>query len=427
MTKGRGDSGKRALVWGEICINEAVLRGLKSGGLAPNGTFYTDGKAVAVHRTKPFEGCVFGDTTDTHHGTSGTCYEHNRVDPKKHVANVSQIDLLDGTTLNEPMHDVDNQPDVTVIGGDIGLHNILVLTDGKTHTRLSAAQFFSQCQSNRRNEKLQRQRASYRVWWKNDDDGERELLTVQAVDAKLSADTWKTSDPVRFAAQFRLAMRVWRTNREFHFDMPRRVARWHSRINRRRAQDKFVNEVKRVFAVKDTSKALIALGSWRSGGHHMKGHAPTISSGWYAIFRRFGFHVAVVDEFRTSKMCAWCWQDLQHYDKEAAERHNARCAQQQRSTYGARRVPSRSHSSVLVHKTIPHSCDALIARDRGAAFNIWMLAIAALAGRERPAPFRKKEARRDGGAFAADKLSTDGVRAAIKAERDAAEQWLGVK
>ena len=82
-----------------------------------------------------------------------------------------------------------------------------------------------------------------------------------------------------------------------------RKLKWRAFVNRQRSEDSMVNRFRKKFGGKD--EVTLAWGDWSSRSH-MKFHEPTKGIGMRKLFRRAGYEVLLVDEYRTSCRCYGC-------------------------------------------------------------------------------------------------------------------------
>ncbi len=83
-----------------------------------------------------------------------------------------------------------------------------------------------------------------------------------------------------------------------------RKMKWNTYMNKQRSEANLIKNFKKVFGEPDT--IVIGFGNWSSNTHHMKYHEPTKSKGFRKLFRKAGYPIYLVDEFRTSKKCYNC-------------------------------------------------------------------------------------------------------------------------
>ena len=86
-----------------------------------------------------------------------------------------------------------------------------------------------------------------------------------------------------------------------------RKNRWWSWCNKRRSEARFLKKFKRMYG--GPSQVCVCIGNWSTGGHYTNGTEPTKSIGFRKMFREAGYHVYVIDEYKTSCRCSVCQSD----------------------------------------------------------------------------------------------------------------------
>ncbi|KAL0246082.1 hypothetical protein GEMRC1_007298 [Eukaryota sp. GEM-RC1] len=78
--------------------------------------------------------------------------------------------------------------------------------------------------------------------------------------------------------------------------------------NKKRGEDQMINRFKKKFG--EPNKVLIGYGDWNDSAFRSKGFVPTIKGkAMRKLFRKAGFKIFLVDEYRTSKCCSKCAKD----------------------------------------------------------------------------------------------------------------------
>ena len=127
----------------------------------------------------------------------------------------------------------------------------------------------------------------------------------------------------------------------------------------------------KTFKEKYGSETVICVGDW-SKHNHPKFHEPVKGIGLRRIFRKAGYQVFLVDEYRTSVRCSYCGEN------------NGIC-----ETFKKVKNP-RFWRRVMQPEVVCHgllkctTCMRLWNRDVNASSNIWKIAASAIAGNDRP-------------------------------------------
>lgn len=82
-----------------------------------------------------------------------------------------------------------------------------------------------------------------------------------------------------------------------------RKLKFNGYINKKRNEQKMINQFKNIFGTPE--KTIICIGDWEQR-KQMKYKEPTIGKGMRTLFRKNGYNVYLVDEFRTSCKCSNC-------------------------------------------------------------------------------------------------------------------------
>ena len=135
-------------------------------------------------------------------------------------------------------------------------------------------------------------------------------------------------------------------------------------MNRIRSEQRMINQFIKKFGSQD--EAIITIGDLEQK-KHMKFKEPTKGKGMRTLFKRNGFNVYLVDEFRTSCKCSKCEEGK--CDKFIT-RPNPR--------------PYRDNLSIVHGLLRCKTCEGVWNRDCNGATNIYKIAYNAVNGRERP-------------------------------------------
>ena len=133
------------------------------------------------------------------------------------------------------------------------------------------------------------------------------------------------------------------------------------------SEQKFIKNLKNKLG--PPSSSIIAIGDW-SQKEMMKYHEPTKGKGFRTLFRKAGYKVYLVDEFRTSKMCSKCGCEdsiCENFLKINSPR------------------PWRKEKEQLCHGLVKCKiCNTMFNRDLNATLNIREISLSAISKTERP-------------------------------------------
>ena len=89
-------------------------------------------------------------------------------------------------------------------------------------------------------------------------------------------------------------------------------------INMQKSEAKMIENFKDKFGTPD--KVIIVFGDHDKGSHNMRGLEPTICKKFRRIFKNAGYKVFLINEFRTSKLCNCCHQELDKFLTRASNK-----------------------------------------------------------------------------------------------------------
>jgi hypothetical protein len=194
----------------------------------------------------------------------------------------------------------------------------------------------------------------------------KELVDGKSVvewETDLSAFNRKTTDFERFKAYVSKKNELNRRLAPFYNEYIFRKLKFGGYIRRQITEARLLKRFEKLFGNgKDT---VIAIGDFEQR-QHCKFKEPIKGKGFRTLFRKAGYEVYLVDEFRTSCRCSACHGECKTFRKCENPR------------------PFRS-GSILRHGLVKcKTCSRLWNRDTNAASNIWKVAMGAIRGEERP-------------------------------------------
>ena len=150
-----------------------------------------------------------------------------------------------------------------------------------------------------------------------------------------------------------------------------RKLKWNAFMNRKRSEHKMINKFKEKFG--SPSETIISFGDWEQK-KQMKYKEPTKGIGMRNLFRKAGYQVYLVDEFRTSCRCSKCEGECEKF----RECKNPR--------------PWKKNETILRHGLLMcKTCKGLWNRDVNSSLNIFKIVENKIAGKERPVYLQRKQ------------------------------------
>ena len=129
---------------------------------------------------------------------------------------------------------------------------------------------------------------------------------INEIESKLSLYNKKTTDYDKFIEYIKIKNQINSFLEPFYYKRKWRVMKFETISRSKKSEDQMLNAFSEVFGGPD--EVVIAFGNY--GGAHMKGIDPVKGKGFRKTFRRAGFEVLLVDEFRTSKLCSHCRKQI---------------------------------------------------------------------------------------------------------------------
>jgi len=165
---------------------------------------------------------------------------------------------------------------------------------------------------------------------------------------------------------------------EFYSDYMFRKLRLQTYQNTRKSEQNMINNFKKIYGEPD--KVLIAIGDFEQE-KHMKYRPPSIGKGIWDIFRRNGYPIFLIDEFRTSMHCSCCYQKNEQYmyhknKKRKPDKNDVKLGYK-------KKIRKFVLSRGLIRCTNVLRCGVVWNRDVNAAKNIYKLAWLIVHGQDR--------------------------------------------
>jgi len=156
-----------------------------------------------------------------------------------------------------------------------------------------------------------------------------------------------------------------------------RKMKMHFKFRTQKSEANLVKNFAEKFGSPDT--VTIAFGDCSRGAYHMRHHAPQKNKGFRKVFKKHGYDVYLINEFRTSKSCFGCGQG----ECEPFLWHE-KSPRPYRNENG--NIPTKCHGLVMCNH-----CTRKWNRDVLATVNMLDAAYCAVVGEDRPARLRRQE------------------------------------
>jgi hypothetical protein len=244
---------------------------------------------------------------------------------------------------------------------DPNMSDLLYCVDGDTKDQTK----FRYTQDTRRKETKAKKYRDYLQERKQEIvDGKR----VVDWEAELSALNRKTTDFAKFKAYIQKKNELNARLAPFYSAYIFRKLKLGSYMRRQITEARLLARFKKLFG--GPGETIVAIGDFEQRKHR-KYKEPVKGKGFRTLFRKAGYGVYLVDEFRTSCRCSACGGECKTF----------RVCENPR--------PYRT-GSVLRHGLVKcKTCSRLWNRDTNAASNIWKIAVSAIRGEERPDYLRR--------------------------------------
>jgi transposase len=216
--------------------------------------------------------------------------------------------------------------------------------------------------------------------------------TVQQWETELSKHNKKTLSFDRFLAYVKDKNAITQKLMVFYQQRIFRQLKWYGFINRQKTEARMVRRFRSIYG--SPSETVIYIGDWEQYKHR-KYKEPSIGKGIRNVFRRAGYQVLLIDEFRTSCRCYKCHGLCETFRK---------CPNPK---------PWKCEETTTRHGLLMcQTCSGLWNRDVNSSLNILRIVEDTLAEKGRP-EYLRREKKQDGGATSA----TGGEKIPVKQGR----------
>jgi hypothetical protein len=183
-----------------------------------------------------------------------------------------------------------------IISCDPGKHNLIYMLDEENNKlRYTAPQRRYESNKKRNSIILQKEKNKYQI--------------IEE-ETKLSKYNCKTNNINKFKEYIKEKIKLNDKIKDFYENELMRKMKWRSFICKRRSEDKLLNTIEKKFGKKED--IIISYGNWNNS-KQMKNIMPTLGIGMRKIIHK-RFNVVLFDEFKTSKLCCCCNNELTNYN-----------------------------------------------------------------------------------------------------------------
>ena len=144
--------------------------------------------------------------------------------------------------------------------------------------------------------------------------------------------------------------------------------------NTQKSENKMINNFQNKYGKPE--ETIFVMGDYDKGDYHMKGKEPVICKKFRRIFRNAGYKTFLVNEFRTSKLCNCCNEELEYFLERPSQKPKLKKEGKTEICHGLLRCQSVKHKSEIFHN-----------RDKNAVQNMLNIVKSVLRTGKRPEIF----------------------------------------
>jgi len=145
--------------------------------------------------------------------------------------------------------------------------------------------------------------------------------------------------------------------------------------NTQKSENKMINNFKNKYGKPE--ETIFVIGDYDKGNYNMKGKEPVICKKFRKIFRNAGYKTYLINEFRTSKLCNGCEEELEKFLERESKRPKREGERE--ICHGILRCKSVKHKSEIFHN-----------RDKNAVQNMLKIVKSVLEIGKRPDIFSRE-------------------------------------
>ena len=148
----------------------------------------------------------------------------------------------------------------------------------------------------------------------------------------------------------------------------------NSFTNTQKSENKMIQNFQNKYG--NPEETIFVMGDYDKGDYHMKGKEPVICKKFRRIFSNAGYKTFLVNEFRTSKLCNCCNEELENFLERPIQKPKLKKENKTEICHGLLRCQSVKHKSEIFHN-----------RDKNAVQNMLNIVKSVLRTGKRPEIF----------------------------------------
>ena len=117
--------------------------------------------------------------------------------------------------------------------------------------------------------------------------------------------------------------------------------------NTQKSENKMINNFQNKYGKPE--ETIFVIGDYDKGNYHMKGKEPVICKKFRRIFRNASYKTFLVNEFRTSKLCNCCNEELENFLERPSQKPKLKKEGKTEICHGVLRCQSVKHKSEIFH------------------------------------------------------------------------------
>ena len=135
--------------------------------------------------------------------------------------------------------------------------------------------------------------------------------SIKEIETELSNYNSKTCNFEKFIEYLKMKNKVNSILYEQYKTKIYRKLKWNRFINTQKSESKMINNFRNKYGTPENN--VIILGDYDKGSHNMKNKEPIINKRIRKIFRANQYKIYLISEFRTSKLCSCCNNEVENF------------------------------------------------------------------------------------------------------------------